>query len=75
MSIQPAVLRVEQAAEYCGLSLSTFQKSVREGGAPKPRQLSDRRVGFLVRELNDWLEDLPVSDLLPPENTGAPKPR
>jgi prophage regulatory protein len=46
---------------------------VREGKAPKPRQLSDRRVGWLVRELEEWVEGRPASELLPPANTGAPK--
>lgn len=75
MSITPAVLPLEDAAMYCCLSPSSFQRQVRNGLAPQPRKLSDRRVGWLVKELNNWLESLPVSDILPPANTGASKPQ
>lgn len=75
MSITPAALVLEDAAAYCALSVSTLQKLVREGAAPKPRKLSERRVAFLVKDLDSWLVSLPESDILPPENTGAKKPR
>ena len=53
-------------------------------GAPAPiteadqhayadRQLSGQRVGWLVREVQEWAESRPVSNLPPPPNTGAPK--
>ena len=67
--------RQEATAAIVGLSESTWQALVREGKAPKPRQLSDRRVGWLVRELEEWVEGRPASDLPPPANTGAKKPR
>ncbi|MDD3481832.1 AlpA family transcriptional regulator [Azovibrio restrictus] len=57
------------------LSVSTFQELVRLKIAPQPRKLSGRRVGWLVRELEEWAESRPVSDLSPPPNTGAKKPR
>ena len=60
----------------CGafsLSESTLQKMIRENLFPQPRILSAKRVGWLVRELEDWAESRPVSDLLPPANTGAKK--
>lgn len=75
MSYTPAVLPLEQAADYLALSVSTFQRLIRENKAPQPRQLSDRRVGWLTRELSEWADGLPVSSILPPDNTGAPKPR
>lgn len=55
------------------LSESTLQLEQREGRFPKPRLLSGRRVGYLVREIEEWAEQRPVSDLPPPPNTGAPK--
>lgn len=70
-----AGLRREDAAEYVGLSVSTFEKAVREGRAPQARQVADRRVVWLRKELDTWLEAAPISNLLPPENTGAKKPR
>jgi prophage regulatory protein len=57
------------------LSLSTIEEEIRQGRFPKPRLLSARRCGWLERDLREWAENLPVSDLPPPPNTGAKKPR
>nr|WP_232431668.1 AlpA family phage regulatory protein [Thauera sp. 27] len=57
------------------LSESTVQELVRQGQFPQPRQMSGRRVGWLVREVQEWAESRPVSNLPPPPNTGSPKPR
>lgn len=59
------------AAQMLALSVKTFERLVQSGDFPKPRQLSAGRVGWLVRELNEWAEAQPVSALLPPANTGA----
>lgn len=53
------------------LSESTWQDLVRKGTAPKPRKISPHRVGWLTREVDEWAEKQPVSDLLPPPNSGA----
>lgn len=66
--------RVTAAAAFA-LSVSTFEREVTLGKLPKPRKLSGARVGWLWSELLEAAAALPVSDLLPPENTGAPKPR
>ncbi len=71
----PAALDKELAAEFLALSTSTFEKLVREGSVPKPRQLSDRRVAWVRAELEAWLLSRPASDLPPPPNTGALKAR
>lgn len=63
------------AAQLLCMSVGTFTKLVQSGEAPKPRQLSPGRVGWLVSELDAWAEKRPVSDIAPPANTGAPKPR
>ncbi|MHB9833875.1 helix-turn-helix transcriptional regulator [Paraburkholderia terrae] len=57
-------------AEYVSLSEASVQKLVRESRFPKPRMLSDKRVGWLTREVEEWAESRPVSDLAPPPNTG-----
>ena len=57
------------------LSTATIERLEREGQFPKRRQLSGQRVGWLVREVQEWAESRPVSQLPPPPNTGAPKPR
>ena len=70
VTITPAALDAEQAALYVALSKTTVESLVRSGEFPKPRQLSPRRVGFLVAELDAWLASRPVSELLPPPNAG-----
>lgn len=56
------------------LSETTIQKMIREQQFPAPRHLGGRRVGWLVKEVLEWAENRPVSDLPPPPNTGAKKP-
>ncbi|WP_407280561.1 AlpA family phage regulatory protein [Aromatoleum evansii] len=63
------------AAEAVSLSPTTVQELVRQKLFPEPRQLSGRRVGWLLREIEEWAESRPTSTLLPPPNTGAKKPR
>ena len=75
VAIKPAYLDLAGTASYLSLPESTVQKIIREDAFPKPRLLSGRRVGWLVRELQDWAESRPVADCLPPANTGAKKPR
>lgn len=69
------VFSLEELAYSLSLSESTVQQLVRNGDIPAPRRLSGRRVGWLVREIAAWAENRPVSDLLPPPNTGAKKSR
>lgn len=57
------------------LSESTIEEEIRQGRFPKPRQLTGRRVGYLVEDVIEWARSRPVSDLPPPPNTGARKPR
>lgn len=70
ITLKPAALDLEQAAQFVSLSTSTIEKLVRSSEFPKPRMLSGRRVAYLVRELEEWVESRPVSDLLPPVNCG-----
>ena len=55
------------------LSAATIERLEHAEQFPKRRQLSDQRVGWLVREVQEWAESRPVSNLPPPPNTGAPK--
>lgn len=68
-------LDLHAVAVCVALSESTVQELVRQGQFPKPRQLSGRRVAWLVREVSEWAESRPASDLPPPPNTNAKKPR
>lgn len=70
VNIKPAALEKPEAAAYCALSMSTLARVVLEDPTfPRARQLSNRRVGYLVRELDAWLEARPVASNLPPPNT------
>ena len=71
----PFVLDLDRAAEMLCVSKSTVQKLVREGDFPKPRLLSANRVGYLSVEVAAWALKRPEANLLPPPNTGAPKPK
>ena len=75
VSIKPAYLDLEGVSAFVALSETTLQKLIREDAFPKPRLLSGRRVAWLVREVEDWAESRPISQIAPPSNTGAPKPR
>jgi prophage regulatory protein len=70
VAVNPIFLDLPSVATYISMSQTSVQKLVRENNFPKPRMLSGRRVAWLVREVDEWAEKLPVSDLLPPPNTG-----
>jgi prophage regulatory protein len=71
--IKPGALEKTEAANYLSLSIDTFARGVQSGHIPKPRQLTSRRVGWLTRELDEWLESRPVSSNLPVANCGKKK--
>ena len=76
LQLEPLYLEKPQAAAYLSLSISTFEALSRtDADFPKGRKLSPGRVGYLVAELRAWGQTRPVSDMLPPPNTSAPKPR
>ncbi|MFM0391222.1 helix-turn-helix transcriptional regulator [Paraburkholderia phytofirmans] len=69
--IKPLYLDLETVCTIVSLAPATVQLLVRQDQFPKPRLLSGRRVGWLLREIEEWAEQRPISDLLPPPNTGA----
>ena len=70
ISIKPAYLDRENAAGYVSLSVPTMERMVAKGEFPAARQLTNKRVGWLVRELDAWCEDRPMSTNLPVANCG-----
>jgi len=70
VSIEPMYLSRQQVAQFVSLSEPQITKLAARGLFPKPRKLSAQRVGWLVRELREWAESRPVSDLPPPPSTG-----
>lgn len=68
--MKPLYLDILALTEALSLSEATIQSLVRESKFPKPRVLSARRVAWLTREVEEWAEARPESDILPPANTG-----
>lgn len=75
------MIDLEAVSEVTGLSVSTVQALIRRNDFPKPRKASARRSCWLLREIEEWAESLPLSEFLPPPNTatgghnGKPSPR
>lgn len=67
--VPPIYLDRSSVAEALSLSESTIEELVRQDRFPRPRKISDRRAGWLMREVMEWAESRPVSDLLPVENS------
>ena len=71
MTIKPLYLDRESVASFVSLSVPTMERMVASGVFPAPRQLTGKRVGWLVREVEDWAESRPVSSNLPVANCGV----
>lgn len=70
ITMRPLALAPEETAKAVGLSLTMIQGLTQAGEFPKPRQLSARRIGYLVAEVEAWLAARPVSNCLPPAGSG-----
>lgn len=73
--ITPIFMDLPTVAQVVAMSTATIERLEREGQFPKRRQLSGQRVGWLVREVQEWAESRPVSQLPPPQNAGVGRPR
>lgn len=71
--MRPIYVDLPTAASIVSLSETSLQKLVREEKFPKPRAVSSRRVAWLVREIEEWAEACPISELPPPPNTSRRK--
>lgn len=69
-AIRPIMIGIDTVVEITELSKSTVEALVRADDFPKPRKASPRGARWLMREIEEWAESRPVSDLLPPPNTG-----
>ncbi len=50
------ILRLPSIKEQTGLSRSTIYLRIKNGKFPKPISLGDRAVGWLEKDIDDWLE-------------------
>jgi predicted DNA-binding transcriptional regulator AlpA len=51
------ILDSAQTAEFIGLSLPHFRRRYRAGTAPIPIKIGERKFGWRVGDLVDWLDD------------------
>ncbi|PJO37608.1 AlpA family phage regulatory protein [Delftia acidovorans] len=70
VTMRPISISLQEAARAVDLSESQIQKLVQTGDFPRPRQLSPRRVVFIVAEVEAWVMSRPTSTCLPPPDTG-----
>src|SRR5262249_30631691 len=60
MSETKRVLRAPKAAKYTGLSESTLAKRRLYGLPPEYLSLGGRAIGYMIDQLDRWLETLPA---------------
>jgi len=50
------VVNERQAIELIGVSLRTWDRMKARGELPPATKLSDRRIGYRVTDIKDWLD-------------------
>jgi prophage regulatory protein len=70
VQISPFFLSRANAAAFLSISVSMLDVLVARGDIPRPRKISAGRSAWRVDELVAWGKARPVSDLLPPANSG-----
>ncbi len=58
MTIQPRLLRAQDAAAYCSVSVSLWAQLVKESAAPGPITLSERVKVWDRAALDKWIDAL-----------------
>jgi predicted DNA-binding transcriptional regulator AlpA len=53
---QRRIIDAKETAAFLSLPLPSFRRAYRTGNAPKPIQLSDRRLGWQVADVIAWVE-------------------
>lgn len=53
---QHRILETAEAAAFCGFSVAHWRRLYRTGKAPKPIQLSTRKLGWRAGDLIKWLQ-------------------
>ena len=59
-TLPPRLISRDDAAAYVGVSPNTFDKMIADGLMPNPRQLTERRLAWDVRQLDAAIDRLPV---------------
>lgn len=73
-SLQPLCVRLEHAARLMDVSTSTLQNLSRTEPLLKPIQVGKGSARYVVANLKEYVSTRPVSELLPPPNSGQGRP-
>lgn len=49
------ILKIKQICEITALSKATIYREIKKGKFPAPLQLTDRSVGWLISEVEEWI--------------------
>ena len=52
-----SILRRKQVETRTGLSRSTIYLRIKKGSFPRPIKLSERAVGWIEQEIDDWVNE------------------
>tara|TARA_R100001509_G_scaffold156293_1_gene119445 strand:- start:608 stop:808 length:201 start_codon:yes stop_codon:yes gene_type:complete len=58
VQIEPRCLNKAEAARYVGVSINTFHKLVADGQAPKPIQITEKRLVWDKKRLDEYIDNL-----------------
>ena len=58
--LPPRIIHRDAAAAYVGVSPNTFDKMIADGLMPNPRRLTERRLGWDMRQLDTAIDRLPI---------------
>lgn len=50
------ILDAKQSAHFLGLPLPSFRRAYRNGKAPQPIHISERRLGWMISDLIAWTD-------------------
>ena len=53
----PHIIRVQEVMKRTGLSRSTIYRAISENRFPRSIQLSERSVGWIDSEIDDWISE------------------
>ena len=56
MQVQPKVLRLDAVTKQLGVGRSTLYRWMDEGRFPRPIKLGGRSVGWLVSDIDCWID-------------------
>lgn len=62
-SSNPRIIRCIDVQKLTSLSRTTIWRLEREGNFPQRRQIGTRSVGWLLNEVESWLNSCPCRDL------------